>query len=166
MTAPLHELVSSYAAALERCDPDTGEVPEDVGAVLDALADALPLKIEALAGVRARYLADAAACKALSAQYAAKAARHAAGAERIEAYVLGCLESAGIPSVKGATASARVKESASVVVTCKPEELEARFQRHKPATVEPDKIALKAALDLGEIIANVILETRKSVVFR
>lgn len=172
---PLHVLAASYAQALEAIDYETGEVPAEIDAMLTELAgDSIPQKVEALACVRARYLAEAAACKALGAQskahYDTKAARHQAGADRITAYVTRCLQEAKLERVKGATCTAFLKENKSVVVGGKADLTAAEwapFVRVKPEEREPDKKALAAALAAEQPVpAHVTLEVEIKAQFR
>lgn len=161
----LHALVDSYLVALTRCDEDTGEVPDDVGVVLDTLAGSLSEKVEALAAVRLRYHADAAACNDLAKRYAEKCDAHLKQAARIDRYVLEQLQRAGIPRVNGATHRVWLAKSQRVLVTCAPEDLPEAYQRKVPAKVEADKKALGDALKRGETIVDVELETTESVRF-
>jgi hypothetical protein len=166
MNAPLYSLVDSYIAALERVDPDTGEVDAETHEVLCALSPAITERVEACAAVRARYLAEAEANDELAKAYHAKSVARGKEADRLERYVLGELQRAGMQKVKGATATVWLAQSVSVAVTAAPETLPAQYQRHVPARIEADKKALKAALDAGETIEGVALETATGVRFR
>lgn len=161
----LHELISRYVAVIEDIDTDTGEVPPEVSAELDALAPKLESKIEALAGACARLVASAQSCHDLAATYSARADSLTEHAERVKRYTLECMVAGGLERVKAPTVTAYTQASSSVVVSVPAEKLPAQYQRAKPATYSADKDAIKRALERGEAIEGAKLEERKHVRF-
>ena len=165
MSAPLHDLISRYVALLSEVDGDTGEVPVATAAELDALAPVLSDKIEALAGARARLLADGKACAELAKQYAARAKAREAEAERIERYTMLELQLGGLTKIKGATASVWLQSSERVTVDVDVSALGERFRRTTTKT-DANKEAIKDALKAGEIVAGARLESVPGVRFK
>lgn len=168
MNAPasLYSLVDSFIVALSAIDAETGEVPAETCAALEALTPAIAERLEACAAVVARFEAEAESNDALAKQYHAKSVARGKEAERLRAYMLEQMQRAGIPKTRGASHTVWIAKSTSVAVTCAPEALPAHYRRLVPATIAPDKKALKAALDAGETIAGVELETTERVQFR
>ena len=162
----LHNLIERYTALMSDIDAETGEVPPEVSAELDALAPQLEHKIEALAGARARLKADAKACADLAASYRARVVARENEIDRLERYTLECMQVAGLARVRGATATAYVQASTSVEVTCAASGLPSRYLRVVPARIEPDKVALKSALEAGETIEGASLRKVDGIRFR
>lgn len=152
MNAPLHNLIDAYIAALSRADED-GVIDAETTAVLDELTPKLEDKLEALAGVRARYLAEAEANDQLAKQYHAKSVARGKEADRIEAYMLEQMQRAGLQKVRCATATVYVQATPHVEVD-NAAMLGPMFVRVVPAKREPDKAALLKALKAGEVIAG------------
>lgn len=159
----LYQLVDSLLAALDQCDRDTGEVPPDVAVVLDIVSGSLADKIEACAAVIARLEAEEAACKEMAASYAAKEKARGNEVARVKSYVLEQMQRAKLARSKGAVHTVWLAESKRVDVTDVRLLEGSRFMRVVPAKHEPDKKAIKAALDAGEAVDGARLVTDEHV---
>lgn len=161
----LHEIVAQHMLALTEVDPETGEVPDDVTARLDAINADLATKCEAIAAVRKRMLADAAANKELSDHYDKRAKSLAGQAERLELYTERALQSAGIPRVQSPTATVWLAKSSRVEAP-HVHELPDEYVRVIPEKREADKRALLAALKAGAEVPGAQLVTEERVRFK
>lgn len=145
----LYDIANAYRDALDGAvDPETGEVTETLAAALDALGDALTDKVDAVLALAAEAGAEAAALKAEEERL--KRLRTAAESRegRLRAYVLSCLEAAGVPKVKGARFQARVQAGKERVVVEDASLLPTWALRFRDP--EPDKDAIKRALKDGK----------------
>jgi hypothetical protein len=165
MSESLHDLITRYVALLSDVDTETGEVPADTSAQLDALAPVLADKIEALAGARARLKGDAAMCRDLAKQYAAKAQARDNEVERIDGYALAELQRAGLSKLKAATATVWLQDTESVAIDIDVHSLAPQYQRTVTSTTA-DKDAIKKALKAGEDVRGAHLETRTGVRYK
>lgn len=116
----LHELAREYASLVEdldeSVDPVTGEVasaePDEVALtlLLEGLAAAegdLDRRVEHLALLVLDLRAEAEACREEERRLAARRRAREARSDRIRAYILACLEAAGLERAGGARAHAR-----------------------------------------------------------
>lgn len=161
----LYALVDSYLVALDRVDPETGEIDAETQAVFEALTPQLEERIEACAAVRARFLAEAEANDELAKAYHAKSVARGREAERIERYVFEQLQRAGIDKVKGATATVWLQSNSRVEVD-DITKLDPRFVRVVPEKYEADKKTIADALKSDEPVEGAHLVVSKSVRFK
>lgn len=156
----LMSLVDCYVTALGAIDGETGEVPDDVHAVLLELSPRIEERVDACAAVIARYEAEAEALDALAKAYHARSVARANEAKRLRAYVARELQRAQLERVRGAVHHAYFQATPHVEIDSV-EALPAKYMREVPATRVPDKRGLLAALKAGEEIAGARLVTEK-----
>lgn len=161
LARPLLAIVDDILAAIDRTDPDTGEVPADAAAQLDALE--LPLATKAmayhLAGARLR--ADEDACREMAAKLTRRAQARARDRQQLDDRMKLALLKLG-QSIKAPTVTAYLQSSTSVEIIG---DVPDKFCTVKVERV-PDKRAIKAALEAGQQLPFATLVTSNSVRYR
>lgn len=149
-----HQYQAAFDAAI---DPDTGEILADTSA-LDALADALDAKALAVAAHVRNLEAEAEAVKVAAKQMQDRAARITRQADHWRQYLTDNLLLAGITEVKDARMQVRVKHNPPSVRVLDQQAIPPAFLRYpEPPAPQPDKTAIKAALQAGGIVPGVQL---------
>lgn len=150
-----HERLSE---ALEAETPDNGETQAATSVALKAVEDAMLTaaeKRDAMGVVLRRLESDAEFHAQEAKRMATIAARDAARVERLRAYVLQIMQAHSIEKIKGlSTSFTIIQNQPTVEIGLPPEALPAQFQRVIPASVEPDKRAIKDALKAGEDVTG------------
>lgn len=157
-TLPLYELESRLLAAHEEMSEamERGEeVPASTLAVVEEYALAVGEKRDACAAVIRRLESEAEYVDGEIKRLTLIKARREAAAERLRGYVLSIMRAHNLEKVKGVTTTFTVMQNQpSVEVGLPAEALPAEYQRAIPAKVEPDKLAIKAALNSGTEITG------------
>lgn len=161
----LYEISAAYRAVMEQVDEADGVVEGSLEKQLDALGGALVDKVEACGVVMTEQDAEAEALDREIKRLQARKRAVEGGRERLAEYVRRCLVEAGERKVKGPRLTVSLRASTSVQVTVEAAALPEGMRRTK-SVVEPDKGAIKAALERGEAVEGCALVTRDSVVLR
>lgn len=137
----LFELVEEYERIFAEIDDAEGEVTEEVGARLDALAASLDLKAEAYAAIINIRDAQAKATAELAKRYAERAARKAGHVAALKARLKLALEAAGKKKIETPTATVAIQANGQAsleIIGAVPAEY------LKPG--EPDNAKIRAAI--------------------
>lgn len=155
-----------YALDALESAPD-GEVSSELHELVASCLYAAAEKRDALAGAYKRRQAEMAALvdRALDAEIKAK--RMERSLERFDAYILGLLDMHGEKQLHGNQYKIGWAQNPPRVEVADGYIIPGEFVREKPAVYEPDKRALREALDRGEQIEGVTLvEGSRRIVIR
>lgn len=149
MTA-LYILADQYkAAASSLADLELDE--QTIADTLESLSGDLEVKAVNVAMFARNLEATAAAIKEAEAQMAARRKAMEKRADNLRAYILRCMESTGIKKIDGPHFSLSVKANPASVEVFDPFQVPAEYMRQKPPPApEPDKAAIKAAIQSGK----------------
>ncbi len=161
----LYEISAGYREVMARVDDADGVLDEALEAQLDALGGALAEKVEACGVVMLEMGADESALDGEIKRLQARKKAVTAGRDRLAEYVRQCLSVAGERKVKGTRLTVSLRASTSVQVEVGADQLPETLRRTK-IVVEPDKDAIKAALESGATVEGCSLVTRDSVVLK
>ena len=158
----LHELTDALLRELAAIDPETGEVSGSLDTVIADFGD----KVEACAHARLRLLADADACEAMAKHYDDRCQAAHRRSERLDAYVLGCMQVADQRKVERPTATVWLQESRSVLVEDATKLPLRLFRVPEPPPPAPDKKAIKAELDSGNAVPGASIKVTTTVRYK
>lgn len=161
----LYTISQEYRDIMDRVADADGVVEGDLEADLDAIGAALTDKVEACGVVMLELDAESSALDVELKRLQARRKVIEAGRERLAEYVKRCLVVAGERKVKGVRLTVSLRSSTSVQVETPAEQLPDALRRTK-TVVEPDKAAIKAALEAGTAVEGCSLVTRDSVQVR
>ena len=143
-----------------------GEVPADALVVLKDYAMAAADKRDACADFLEFVEGQVVLCSAQIAALAERRSAIARGRERFEAYLLSVMERNGVIAAMGNRSKFVVMSSESVEPGVL-EDLPTEYLRLKPAPPpEPDKVAIKTALKLGNKVGSASLVTKTRLVVK
>lgn len=153
----LFELSHQYQAAFDAAiDPDTGEIRTEAAfAALDTIGDALEAKAVNVAAYIRNLEAEAEAVKSAAKDMQDRSARITRRAESLRQYLADSLQLAGITEVKDARFVVKVRQNPPSVRVLDQQAIPPAFLRYPEP--EPDKTAIKAALQAGETVPGVQL---------
>lgn len=164
MTA-LYILAGEYRQAADKlADLDLDE--QTIADTLESMSGDLEVKASNVAMFARNLEATAAAIKEAEAQMAQRRKAIEKRVENVKAYILRCMESAGIKKIDSPHLSLSVKANPPSVDVFDADQLPAQFMRQKPPPPpEPDKTAIKAVLTTGGEVpgARLIKGTRLEV---
>lgn len=157
----LYEIPGALRGLLDRldADPDTGEVDGDALAAYAEYQGQAAEKLEGTACYVRELEAEAEAIKAEEDRLAKRRKALENKSSRLKTYMMPALEAMG-GKVKGVMATVRIGKSQAVTAF----DLDALPDAFKRVKVDPDKVAIKKALEAGEDIPGTVLEDRQSVV--
>ena len=160
--ANLFEINKAIMEAWDACvDPETGELDEDLYAQMKDLRATRDERIENLACWIKNLASDAAQLKAEAKAMQERAASAERKAENIKRYL-----SAALRGEKFETPRVAIGWRKSTAVQIEDGvDLPEEYVRVK-TTIEPDKVAIKAALASGKEIAGCTLETRNNITLK
>jgi outer membrane murein-binding lipoprotein Lpp len=164
-TWKLYEIDDLLRQAIDAADAEinqeTGEIPEGWGEFLDAVQLDRDHKVLSVACYIKELDAEAAALKSERDRLAERQRATEAKAERIREYLSAHVQ----PGEKLSDARAVIswRKSDSVDVQVDAGMLPTQYVREIPARVEPDKVALKAALKAGEAVPGCVLVTKQNI---
>lgn len=156
----LFDLSHQYQAALDAAiDPDTGEIrAEDAFAALDSLGDALEAKAINVAAYIRNLEAEAAAVKSAAKDMQARADRLSGHADDLRQHLASSLQVAGLTEVKDPRFVIKVRHNPPSVHVLDQQAIPAAYLRYpEPPAPQPDKTAIKAAIQAGESVPGVQL---------
>lgn len=161
MKEKLYELTAQYRDVLDGIyvDTETGEIVG--GTELDKLEGAINDKAEAIAVVIKEKTAFADACKAEIDQLNKRQKSALREADFLKEYLKTNLDALSIPKLKTPRCSISFRTSYSVDITDK-EKIPTAFMVSK-TTVEPDKVAIKEAINNGELVDGAVLVTKRNI---
>lgn len=154
----LYELGEAYRLLCKRIEEtEDSDTAEDVvlQAALDSIEDAVENKAQAIIIMAKEWEAEAAALKEEEGRLAKRRKALENRAERIRGYLLVQLVAAGISKLRTKLFSITVNKPKAKVVVGEVEMLPPEFLRIKK---EPDKVAIKKALDEGVPVPGAHLE--------
>lgn len=154
----LYELAAEYAAL-----QDAASDGEDVEAALDALQDELAVKADRVAHVLRGLDADDDAMTAEIKRMTARRDAVRRNSEKLHAYILQCMEGAGVLKLKSATLSLTVGDSPERVEVVDESLVPSEFKKPAETVVRKAEI-LKAWRDHGEVVPGV--EIKRSRILR
>lgn len=151
----LLDLAAELVEAASAIDPETGEVPPDAAAKLDALAIPLADKAAAYSLADARLRADEDACRKVAAQLTERARARSNARERLNGRMHEVLALLG-HAIKAPTVTAYLHPQKSVELTGDVPDAFCTVKVER----KPDLRAIKAALERGEALpfAQLVLE--------
>jgi hypothetical protein len=161
MTA-LYLIAQEYrAAAAQLADLDLP--PEVIADTLESLAGDIETKAQSVAHMVRQLDANAAAVKQWAKDASERAKAIEARAERLREYLSSNMQACGIQRIEGPGITLSFRKSSAVVIDDEAQIPAAYMRQKPPPPAEPDKVALAAALKLGETIPGARLETRQSL---
>lgn len=125
----LFELIERYRAALRDIDEAEGEINDEIGAELDALAASLPERAEAIAAVCRALNEEAEACDRLARPYVDRGKRKRAQADAMKARLKLAMEETGQTKIATPTATAALQKNPPSCELTVPEH---EIERHVP----------------------------------
>ena len=160
MTA-LYILADQYkAAASSLADLELDE--QTIADTLESLSGDLEVKAVNVAMFARNLEATAVAIKEAEAQMAARRKAMEKRADNLRAYILRCMESTGIKKIDGPHFALNVKANPASVEVFDPFQVPAEYMRQKPPPApEPDKTAIKAAIQAGKEVPGAKLTQGK-----
>lgn len=161
MEKTLYEINQDYLRLMSEIEENEGEMTPELEQALAINEADHAAKLEAYGQIIANYKAEAEACKAEAARLKAKADRAARSAERLKDTIRFFLTATDRRKVAAGVWSFSLRESVAVEVSDM-EILPEGYIREK-VTREPDKAALKDALNGGAAIPGAELVTRTSL---
>lgn len=144
--------LQAVASRLEELELDA----ETIRDTLDGYADEFENKVVSIASLIRNIESTAASIKEAEAGMALRRKRMEARAEWLRQYVIDNMKAIGKEEVSCPLFAIKVKTNATSVVIAEGSCLPSRFVVEK-VVVSPDKKALKAALELGEVVDGVSL---------
>lgn len=149
MTA-LYVLAGEFRQAADQlADLDLDE--QTVADTLESMGGDLEVKASNVAMFARNLEATAAAIKEAEAQMAQRRKAIEKRAENVRAYILRCMESAGIKKIDSPHLSLTIKANPPSVDVFDPAQIPEHLMRQKPPPPpEPDKTAIKAVLSIGQ----------------
>lgn len=149
-TRRLHEIAGDVQAMEELLLEMGGEWTEEVEALFAEVEGSLEQKVDSYSALIREWELDAEKWKAEEQRVAAHRKAREKAAERLKTRLCEYLVQMKRDKVEGARFKVGVQRAASVVeVLCPADKLPDGFKRVVPATVEPDKRAIAAALQHG-----------------
>lgn len=146
-----HQYQAAFDAAI---DPETGEIrAEDAFAALDAMGDALEAKAVNVAAYIRNLEAEAEAVKAAAKDMQARANSLSGQAEKLRQQLADSLQLAGLAEVKDPRFVVKVRQNPPSVRVLDQQAIPPAFLRYpEPPAPEPDKSAIKSAIQAGESV--------------
>jgi len=173
MNQPLFNIIASYEAIMDQVELQEGELTEDLAELLTITSDAWQSKAKGYSKFIQKLEADIAAADAELKRVQAFKKRKSVLLERLEQALLnglmtfGSQDSKGIYRYESADSDGIISLStrrSQVVAIEDQTEIPAEFFRVKPAPPpEPDKVALKKALQDGVLIPGVTLRENYAI---
>lgn len=161
----LYEINEQIRLVLEYgVDHETGEMDEASWQALDELQMARDEKLEAIGLFIKNLSAEAEAIKAEADALKLRATRKANRAERLREYLRDALVYEGLQKFETAKVAYTLRKVRKVEITNE-EALPECFRREK-ITVEPDKVAIKAAIKAGEVVEGAELVESQSLTIK
>lgn len=152
----LYELAEQYDAILLEVAAADGELSTDLETRLDAIGDALVMKLDACAAMVRTLEGEAQVYKTEAALHTEKRRIAEAAVGRLKAYMQSALATAQQRSVKGKRFTVAIQASTPrVELLVSDAELPPEFTRTR---VEVDKTAIKKALEAGDPVAVMVAE--------
>lgn len=152
----LYLLSDAYRLAVAELDDAEGEVSDELAVRLDAITDAIGVKIDACLALAAEAEREAESFAAEASRLVKLSKAAANRQESLRAYVLRSMLSANIPKLAGTRFKVAVSPGRERVVVDDVERLPESCRRVK---VEPDKTVIRTLLDVGADVPGAHLET-------
>lgn len=158
MTA-LFVLANEYrAAAAQLADLDLDD--DTINDTLESLSGDLEVKAVNVAMFARNLEATAAAIKEAEAGMAARRKAIEKRAESLRSHLQDCMEATGIKKIESPHLCLTLKANPPSVVVLNAEQVPAEYMRQKPPPApEPDKTAIKAAIQAGKEVPGAILHS-------
>ena len=161
----LYEINEQIRLVLEYgVDHETGEMDEASWQALDELQVARDEKLEAIGLYIKNLSAEADAIKAEADALKTRAVRKANRADRLREYLRDAMIYEGMQKFETARVAYSLRKVQKVNIL-REDALPERFRREK-ITVEPDKVAIKAAIKAGEAVEGAELVERQSLTIK
>ena len=157
----LYDIKQEYEDVLERAiDPETGEINEALMAELEQLEDSLYEKIDNIGAMIKNLKAEADAEREEAKKLTARARTAENAVERLKGLLAYCLDGKSYKTTRAAISFRRSKAVEVTDLSLIPEE----YLKFKDP--EPDKKAIKEALEDGEIIEGARIVENLSTIIR
>jgi hypothetical protein len=151
--AALHHIRAAREALIAEY-PELADDADFLADVIEGQTDATAI-MERLIESRNDDEAKAAACKSLAERYSLQADRHQTRGNAKRQIMRAVLDAAGLPRIKTAIGTASMTQGRMMLVLCDGFTAPQGYQKIK---IEPDKAAIKAALEAGEIMPGAVLK--------
>jgi len=149
----------SAAEALADLDLDAATIAD----TLESIGGELEAKAQSVAFVVRHLEANAATMQAWAATAAARAKAEQSRADYLREYLSNTIQACGIVKISGPGVALSFRASHAVVID-EPALIPRQYMRQAdPPPPAPDKLALMAAMKLGELVAGAHIETRQSL---
>jgi ATPase subunit of ABC transporter with duplicated ATPase domains len=151
--AAIHHIRAAREALIE-AHPELADDAEFLTDVIEGQTDATAI-MGRLIEERNDYEAKAAACKSLAERYEMQADRWQTRSNVMRQMMRAVLDAAGLPRIKTAIGTASMTQGRMTLVLCDGFTAPQGYQKIK---IEPDKAAIKAALEAGEVMPGAALK--------
>lgn len=159
----LYQLANDLSEVLDQVDPDTGELPDEYGAVRELVAN----KAASVAAYITACELDADAIDSRLKEVALQVKRERAKAQRLREYLLECMQKTGITEIESNDRLLKIKrypdrDEYVEIDAAAAEQIPEQFVRIKK---EPDKAEIKKALKAGKefSFARLVKKDRLSI---
>lgn len=161
----LYQLADEYRYLMELAsDPEADE--DSFDAAIKALAGEFRDKAVSVAQVAKNFAAAAEQIRKAAAEMTKRADVLNKREERIKRYLLGEMEKTGINRIESPYFPIAIRSGPPRVIVTDEHRIPSEFMRHVPEQWEPDKIAIRQALQDGERFNWAHLEQSKRVEFK